>query len=380
MKTQSKKHLFFACFAFAIYGGCKKSTNPPEPLPTKTEANAQVATLTTSEFISITTTSAIGGGTIINKGSSAVTDQGICWSLKSGPTTTDNKTGIKSITGSGIFTSDLSNLKPSTKYYVRAFAVNNAGTSYGNEVSFTTKDVKKPVIVLDSSSFDTQAKYEAAWNMFYPWGTDHNGTARMYKEQVTLQSEGVLQITADKFETGEKNSTADPYLKISYHSGAIHLKEKITVTNDRPVWVISGDFQVPTNTGTWPAFWITGVDNWPPESDIMEFKGSNVNWQNTITGPNWQNVSWQTKQSSVSNPQNWHNYKLIMERIDDTNLSLTYYIDNVKTISNIANFTDKRFWLIVNMQMGGSSGTTDASLKQAVMKARNVYVAYYNKD
>ena len=33
----------------------------------------------------------------------------------------------------------MTNLKPNTKYYVRAYATNSKGTAYGNELSFTTK-------------------------------------------------------------------------------------------------------------------------------------------------------------------------------------------------------------------------------------------------
>jgi hypothetical protein len=40
--------------------------------------------------------------------------------------------------GTGVFTSYLSGLTPNTTYYVRAYATNAAGTSYGNELSFTT--------------------------------------------------------------------------------------------------------------------------------------------------------------------------------------------------------------------------------------------------
>jgi formylglycine-generating enzyme required for sulfatase activity len=40
--------------------------------------------------------------------------------------------------GTGSFTSNLTGLNPATIYYVRAYATSSAGTSYGNEISFTT--------------------------------------------------------------------------------------------------------------------------------------------------------------------------------------------------------------------------------------------------
>lgn len=237
---------------------------------------------------------------------------------------------------------------------------------------------QKPVVLLDSTSFSSQAEFETHWNMFYPWGTDHNGSARMYKEQVSVLSGGILQITANRRETWEGKSTADPKLRIFYHSGAVHWKEKITVSASKPRWVISGDFQVPSNIGTWPAFWITGASSWPPESDIMEFKGTDTVWQNTATGPDWKHLSWQNKLSRVASPQNWHNYKIVMQKTSAKDMSIEYYVDGVKTDTHTANFVGKPFWLIINMQMEGDSGIGGQSLQQAVMKGKNVYVAAYS--
>jgi pectin methylesterase-like acyl-CoA thioesterase len=39
----------------------------------------------------------------------------------------------------GAFASDMTDLSPNTQYYVRAYATNAAGTSYGNAVNFETK-------------------------------------------------------------------------------------------------------------------------------------------------------------------------------------------------------------------------------------------------
>jgi uncharacterized protein (TIGR02145 family) len=95
-----------------------------------------VATITTADVTDITTTSAVSGGEITSDGGSGVIARGVCWSTSPNPTTADFKTTDG--TGSGAFTSSLSGLLPNTTYYVRAYATNGAGTSYGNEISFTT--------------------------------------------------------------------------------------------------------------------------------------------------------------------------------------------------------------------------------------------------
>jgi hypothetical protein len=93
-------------------------------------------TLTTTPASSVTCNSAASGGNITNDGGNAVTARGVCWSTSSNPTTAGSHTTDGS--GTGTFTSSLTGLTQTTTYYLRAYATNVVGTSYGNEVSFTT--------------------------------------------------------------------------------------------------------------------------------------------------------------------------------------------------------------------------------------------------
>jgi uncharacterized protein (TIGR02145 family) len=97
------------------------------------------ATLTTTSVSNIAAHSATSGGNITSDGGAPITRRGVCWSITSNPTITDNHTNDGS--GTGIFTSLLVELLPSTTYYVRAYATNSTGTAYGNEVAFTTAAV-----------------------------------------------------------------------------------------------------------------------------------------------------------------------------------------------------------------------------------------------
>jgi len=64
--------------------------------------------------------------------------RGIVWGINQTPTINDNFGSTSNGTGTGSFTSNLSNLMANTTYYVRAYATNLVGTSYGNQYSFTT--------------------------------------------------------------------------------------------------------------------------------------------------------------------------------------------------------------------------------------------------
>ena len=94
-------------------------------------------TVTTESVSNIDITTATCGGEVVSSGGVPVTARGVCWSTSPNPTTSDNKT-INGY-GTGTFTSYLSGLTaPNVLYYVRAYATNSGGTSYGNEVSFST--------------------------------------------------------------------------------------------------------------------------------------------------------------------------------------------------------------------------------------------------
>jgi uncharacterized protein (TIGR02145 family) len=113
---------FYALFIFIIilYSCNKERADPP--------------VLTTAPVSFISATSASGGGDISDDGGSPVTSCGVCWSNSPAPTLSDSHSSDSS--GTGTFASTLTGLTDDLVYYVRAYATNNAGTSYGQEVVF----------------------------------------------------------------------------------------------------------------------------------------------------------------------------------------------------------------------------------------------------
>ena len=99
-----------------------------------------VATLSVTE---VTDSSAVVGGNVTDECSSEVTECGVVYSTNPNPTTVDSKV----ISGSGIgeFKCTITGLQELTTYYVRAYAKNDVGTAYGEEMSFTTQR-EKPTI------------------------------------------------------------------------------------------------------------------------------------------------------------------------------------------------------------------------------------------
>lgn len=105
-------------------------------------------TLTTINITGNTGITAMSGGVISSNGDAPIHTQGVCWSTNPNPTI-----GLATKTndaGGGVFTSKLTSLKPVTKYYVRAYATNDIGTSYGNEISFTTTPIVATLTTSDA--------------------------------------------------------------------------------------------------------------------------------------------------------------------------------------------------------------------------------------
>lgn len=98
--------------------------------------------ISTEMVMNITQTTAISGGIISSDGGGTITDKGVCWSTDLNPTIDDLHTSDG--TGDGDYTSYLTGLTPDTEYFVRAFAVNNAGRSYGDEKTFQTLSQNSP--------------------------------------------------------------------------------------------------------------------------------------------------------------------------------------------------------------------------------------------
>ncbi len=146
----------FLVSGITLIDGCKKKPDPP--------------TLTTTAVTEITTTSATSGGNVTSDGGAAVTAKGVCWGTATKPTITNSKTSDG--TGTGAFTSSLTGLTPNTMYYVRAYATNSEGTSYGNEVSFTTSQIVVATVTTTAASAITSTTATSGGNITSNGGGD----------------------------------------------------------------------------------------------------------------------------------------------------------------------------------------------------------------
>ena len=140
------------------YGNQLHLDTPPPPLP-------EVITGATGR---ITESSIECGGTVVSDGGEPVIARGVCWSTEPEPTID----GPHSEDGAGLgeFPSLISGLDCSTVFYVRAYATNAFGTSYGDQVEIGTLPCKPEEAAFIFSDRDGL------------WLLNHEGTRSMFLE------------------------------------------------------------------------------------------------------------------------------------------------------------------------------------------------------
>ncbi|MCF8364293.1 MAG: hypothetical protein K9H16_00835 [Bacteroidales bacterium] len=154
--------------------------NPTENTPYVFELQVNTTqlppTVTTAAVTNITATTATSGGNVSDEGSATVTARGVCWSTAPNPTTANNFTNDGG--GTGAFTSSITGLAESSTYYVRAYATNQFGTAYGNEVSYSTTALE-PVYVCDSAI--TYSNYYGTEKVIFTYNASGQRLKELYK-------------------------------------------------------------------------------------------------------------------------------------------------------------------------------------------------------
>lgn len=131
---------------------------------TNDDENIELATVFTNSIEEITKNSAISGGNITEDGGAQINVRGVVLSNDDPPTAEEHLIMTEDGEGTGEFVSELSELEPETIYYVRAYAINEAGTAYGDILSFTTLAEEPEIVVdIDGNEYLTVVIDEQVW-------------------------------------------------------------------------------------------------------------------------------------------------------------------------------------------------------------------------
>ena len=142
----------YSIFAYA-------GNNESYRLTTQLTPMLQASVLTNSPSL-IGTKNATFNGLITSNGGSQITERGFCWSLNQNPTVLNNK--VINQSGLNNFNEVLIGFNASTTYYVRAYAINNLGISYGNQQIFSTLGYGS-VTDIDNNNYSTVTIGSQVW-------------------------------------------------------------------------------------------------------------------------------------------------------------------------------------------------------------------------
>jgi len=157
--SQGMTYTYRAC----SYNAVGKSLNYSNLYTVTISFGITLPTLSTTAVTGITNSTATSGGTITNDGGASITARGVCWSTIANPTIAlATKTNDGS--GTGAFVSDITGLAANTTYYVRGYATNSVGTSYGTEVNFTTANLSNTSVTdIDGNTYQSVTICSQTW-------------------------------------------------------------------------------------------------------------------------------------------------------------------------------------------------------------------------
>jgi uncharacterized protein (TIGR02145 family) len=124
------KPLYLLLILILLSTSCKKASLP---------------SVKTGSVSRILQTSAYASGQLVNDGGAHVSSLGVCWNTSPDPDISNHTSPDSTLTG--LFTSHLTGLTANTLYYVKAYATNSEGTSYGETVTFTTDPVALATLI-----------------------------------------------------------------------------------------------------------------------------------------------------------------------------------------------------------------------------------------
>ncbi|MBE7171509.1 MAG: T9SS type A sorting domain-containing protein [Williamsia sp.] len=158
--------------------------------------------ITTRAISNFTATAVTAGGTIATDGGLAVTERGVVYGSGENPTVSNTKVTAAG-TGLGSYGVSLTGLTPATLYYVRAYAINSGGITYGSNVRFVTPYNPDPVLTtakqMEKLDRGAVALRTAANQVYLSWrmlGTDPAAISfNLYRNGVKINGAPIASTT-----------------------------------------------------------------------------------------------------------------------------------------------------------------------------------------
>ncbi len=295
MKRRSLVLSIFIAINLIAFTSCKKDTagQPTTPI-------SSLASVRTKVITQINSTTIVSGGELSTV--TTISDKGLIWGTDSTTLTIAALTKRSAGSGSANFTDTIKNLIGSTTYYIRAYAINTAGTAYGDIITFTTLP-PEPNVYLCGYNGNTAAYWKNGQLFQLPGGT--------FAHSIFLQGN-------DIYISGEENGAAGLRAMYWKNGSPVYLTDGTYAAVANSIWVAGSDVYVagyqrtandpnyqasarywkngvpvsltagtPTNSGVLYAIRVVGNDVYAAGFTRNDFLGNGVAtyWKNGIAYP-----------------------------------------------------------------------------------------------
>jgi len=151
----------------------------------------------------------------------------------------------------------------------------------------------------------------------------------------------ILTLTASLSRGEKPASSGGKSIPVKYRSSTVHEKEKSNVSQTGGYDFVA-DFKATTTKGTWPAFWLTAVDGWPPEVDLAEWKGSGKISFNPLKTSS----QMAAKDVSYPNTGDWHTFRTKLRHLNGNDSVAKFHLDGKPVTTQTGRgFVGKLVWL-----------------------------------
>ena len=170
-----------------------------------TTSSPSIPIVTTDSVSEVSYTSAIIGGNIISNGGDEIMESGIVYDRTAVPTINNIKIPIKSVTNK--YTLSLNNLEDGNMYYVRSYAINNNGISYGQEINFITKSYSVPNVETIAATDITYTSADVGGKIISTGGLDIKECGVVYSTDVNPTIYDIKEVVYGNAESFSINLT-----------------------------------------------------------------------------------------------------------------------------------------------------------------------------
>lgn len=145
--THKFEVLIFLALGIVFFQSCSDNDSTEEQIVQEDDKNIDLALATVSVNypLNVNSHNILLEGKVLNDGNGTISERGVCFSLNVGPTIESGNKSASVVRGSGEFETEIQNLEDGEDYYLKAYAINEKGVGYSEEIMVSTPIANPPI-------------------------------------------------------------------------------------------------------------------------------------------------------------------------------------------------------------------------------------------